>query len=250
MLGDQPLFIAGMPRAASMWTYNVTRRLIRAAGMRPVPEKIPLDETRIIQQALSGRAGAGAVYCVKTHVALPMDRPDIRIICNIRDIRDATLSFMRFTRCSFDAALESARDAMRITDHYFGKGSLNVLPVDYDDILAEPVAVAGRIAAFIGAEVAAREVEAIVQALSRERVQASLRKLAPGAESAGRAAPQIRNMDGSYRLCDAETGFQSNHITSRGSGEWKEAFTPEQRQRLNALLGDWLQRYGYAPGEA
>ena len=36
------IFIAGMPRSGSMWTYNVCRRLITAMGNTPWPDEVPL----------------------------------------------------------------------------------------------------------------------------------------------------------------------------------------------------------------
>ena len=254
MLGQHPIFVAGMPRAGSMWTYNVVRSLILLGGQRPVPDKVPPDEKQVIQEALSKPAGQGGVYCIKTHYAIPVDRNDIKIICNIRDIRDATLSFMRFMRCPFAVALDSARESMKITDYYLGSGRLTVLPVDYDDVVGASSSVVARIADFIGVQPTRKEIESIVAQHSRERMAERLRKMNAvtlGASGEIQNQPDsgayttIRNMDGSYRVYDYETGFQSNHITSSRAGEWRQVFSDEQQRLLNELLGDWLQRYGF-----
>lgn len=246
--------MAGMPRAGSMWTYNVVRRLIVLAGKEPWPGKVPTDERSVVDDALSRPVSDGRVYCVKTHYAIDPDRPNIKIICNIRDIRDATLSFMRFMKCPFDMALESARESMKITDHYLRPASLSVLPVDYDDVVGAPSSVVVRIAGFIGVEASDAEVEDIVTQLSRERIQSRLEKLgsvelSESGDTQSRAVADdyasIRNVDGSYRVFDSETGFQSNHITSSRVGEWREAFSAKQQRTLNNLLGDWLRRYGF-----
>jgi len=254
MQGRKSIFVAGMPRAGSMWTYNVVRRLLVLAGMTPWPDKVPVNERPIIKKAFSRPAGAGRVYCIKTHYAIAIDRPDTRILCNFRDIRDATLSFMRFMKCPFEQALESARESMKITDHYLRAGAPSVLPVDYDDIATAAPSVVARIADFIGVEAGAAEINDIVEQLSRGRMQARLERLHDVAVNqageiqsralAGRYA-SIRNTDGSYRVFDTETGFQSDHITSTHSGEWREAFTAEQQRILNELLGEWLRRYGF-----
>jgi hypothetical protein len=254
MLEQNKIFVAGMPRAGSMWTYNVVRRLIVLAGKAPWPERVPTDERQIIQQAFTRPAGDGKVYCIKTHYAIAPDRPDVRILCNIRDIRDATLSFMRFMKCPFMTALESARESMKITDHYLGSGSLSVLPVDYDDVVGASSSVVVKIAEFIGVEASDAEVGDIVAQLSRERMEARLERLgAVAVDQAGGIASRseadlytsIRNVDGSYRIYDYGTGFQSNHITSSRAGEWREVFDAERQRVLNELLGDWLRRYGY-----
>jgi len=254
MPGGKSIFVAGMPRSGSMWTFNVARRLIRLGGALPWPDRIPPDERAIVKQAFARPAGKGRVYCIKTHYALALERPDIRILCNFRDIRDATLSYMRFMKCSFEAALESARESMKITDHYLRSGAETVLPVDYDDIIDAAASVVARIADFIGVQASDAEISDIAAQLSRDRMAARLEKLQEvsvnrngGIESRLDADryTSIRNMDGSYRVYDSETGFQSNHITSIRPGEWREAFTAEQQRALNELLGQWLRRYGF-----
>ncbi|MHC4759520.1 MAG: O-linked N-acetylglucosamine transferase family protein, partial [Planctomycetota bacterium] len=45
------IFVSSMPRAGSMWTYNVTRSLIHAAGLKPFPEKVPTDTTPFVTKA-------------------------------------------------------------------------------------------------------------------------------------------------------------------------------------------------------
>jgi hypothetical protein len=254
MPGDYIIFVAGMPRAGSMWTYNVARRLITFSGKRPWPDRIPANERATVEKAFTRPAGPGKVYCIKTHFKLALDRPDIRILCNVRDIRDATLSFMRFMKCPFETALESARESMKITDYYLRSGSRFVLPVDYDDIASQATSLVTRIARFIGVEPDSTEIDDIVTQLSRDHTAARLRKLGnvtvdqrgaiESPEHANRYT-SIRNIDGSYRVFDHETGFQSNHITSSRAGEWREIFTAEQQRVLNDLLGDWLQRYGF-----
>jgi hypothetical protein len=230
MLEQRSIFVAGMPRAGSMWTYNVLRRLIVLAGKTPWPEKVPPDERSIIEEAFSKPAGAGRVYCIKTHFAIPVDQDNIKILCNFRDIRDATLSFMRFMKCPFETALDSARKSMNITDHYLGSGSLSVLPIDYDDVIGPSALVVGKIADFIGVEASDADIDEIVSQLSKRQMVAKLEKLDSVAvgqsgkidsASAGGSYTSIKNADGSYRVYDYESGFQSNHITSIRAGEWR-----------------------------
>ena len=254
MLEKDSIFVAGMPRAGSMWTYNVARQLITLAGKAPWPEQVPPDERPAIEEALSKPAGPGRVYCIKTHFAIPTDRKNIKIICNFRDIRDATLSFMRFMKCPFATALESARESMKITDYYLRSGSRSVMPVDYDDVVGASSSAVAKIADFIGVQASDNEINRIAHHLSRERVAVRLEKLAieatghPGTIATGsntQMQTRLRNVDGSYRVLDYKTGFQTGHITSSQTGEWREAFTAEQQYALNKLLGDWLLRYGF-----
>ena len=130
------IFIAGMPRSGSMWTYNVCRKLITAAGKTFWPDEVPLDESPVIEHALAHPPEPNQVYCIKTHFRVPVGQPHMRIICNYRDIRDATLSYMRFMKCSFEKGLSVARGSMELTDHYLRQEHSHVLPVRYDGIVS------------------------------------------------------------------------------------------------------------------
>lgn len=143
---------------------------------------------------------------------------------------------------------------MEITDHYLSHGYLSVLPVDYDDVVSASSSIVTKIAKFIGVEASETQIDDIVTRLSRERVAARLEKLGtvsinPAVDIESRSDADlyasIKNADGSYRAYDYKTGFQSNHITSSRTGEWRDVFDAEQQHALNELLCDWLRRYGF-----
>lgn len=248
------IFIAGMPRSGSMWTYNVCRRLIQAAGKLPWPETIPLDETRVIQEALSRPPAADQVYCIKTHFRVPVGKEHMRIICNYRDIRDAMLSYMRFTKCSFAKGLAVAKGAMSLTDHYLQNKDPHILPVGYDTLTLHPLDTIGKLADFLSLRVKQSDMEGIAQALSRQEVARRLKKLesieldSNGSvqnESGSGEYSSAQNFDGSFRVYDHDTGFQTNHISSHKDGEWRDVLTDEEKAELMAATSEWLTRYGF-----
>ncbi len=49
------IFVAGMPRAGSMWTYNIVRELLKSKKCTVLPEKIPVSENDLITEALGIR---------------------------------------------------------------------------------------------------------------------------------------------------------------------------------------------------
>jgi Sulfotransferase domain len=248
------IFIAGMPRSGSMWTYNVCRRLIQAAGMTPWPDSVPLDEAPVIQEALSRPPAPNQFYCIKTHFEVPLGKPQMRIICNYRDIRDAMLSYMRFMKCPFDKGLAVAKGSMQLTDHYLQKKDPHVLPVSYDELTSHPLDTIRNLADFLSLQVKQSDIEAIAQALSREEVARQLKKLesveldnsgsvqnkrAPGEYSGA------QNFDGSFRVYDHGTGFQTNHISSHEDGEWRDVLTDSEKSALMEVASEWLARYGF-----
>lgn len=246
------IFIAGMPRSGSMWTYNVCRQLITAAGKHPWPETIPQDETPAIRHALAHPPARDQVYCIKTHFEIPVGKPHMRIICNYRDVRDAMLSYMRFMKCPFDKALAVARGCMHITDHYLERPHPDVLPLRYDDIVNRPVEAIRTLAVFLALPAQEETIAEIAQALSREQVRRRLEKLSPGGQAEAETATvsgevaTVRNLDGSERTYDPATGFQANHISSNSDGEWRQVFTTGQQDELISVTAEWLSRYGFS----
>lgn len=235
-----------------MWTYNVCRRLIATAGKTPWPDDVPLDESPAIKHALSNPPGPTQVYCIKTHHQIPVGQPHMRIICNYRDIRDAMLSYMRFTKCSFEKGLAAARGSMALTDHYLQPQHPHVLPIRYDAIINQPQQTIDALARFLSLPAGTAEIEDIAQSLSRAAVAQQLEKLDTGTQSAEQAGAgaagnvsSAPNLDGSFRLHDHRTGFQTNHISSGGDGEWREVFSSEEQEQLMAAAVDWLGRYNF-----
>jgi hypothetical protein len=253
-IDDRIVFVAGMPRSGSTWTYNVARRMIELSGKRPFPETIPPDQTSLIGMALSTPAEKGNVYCIKTHSALPLDRENVRIFCNYRDIRDVTLSYMRFMKTSFERATEIARGCMAITDYFLGHRSPSVFPINYNDIQSSPDALIGKMAGFLGVELTRPQIENIIATFSRDRIKSQKAEViafsgnmgdTSGLRELANKYMVIKHGDGNFKLYDSDTGFQSHHFTSDREGEWRDAFTEEQRKLLNDLVRDWLVRYGY-----
>ena len=50
-----------------------------------------------------------------------------------------------------------------------------------------------------------------------------------------------------YRAFDINTGFQTNHISKRNSGEWQKAFSEEEIEIINSdiELKNFLKEYNY-----
>lgn len=237
-----------------MWTYNVCRKLIVAAGKTPWPDAVPLDEAPVIKQALSRTPEQNQVYCIKTHFQIPVGKPHMRIICNYRDVRDAMLSYMRFMKCSFEKGIAVARGSMAITDHYLRQPHPHVFPVRYDAVVAHPQETIRTLAGFLSLSVPDPAIEAIAQALSREEVRRHLETIGshglnPDETARGGDKPHdysiVQNLDGSFRAHDPATGFQTDHISSNKDGEWREVLSPSEQSELMNATGEWLARYHF-----
>lgn len=241
------VMVAGMPRTGSMWTYNVAREIIRRAGWTPWPVRIPPDPEPAFRQAVSQGVAKNDVICVKVHSRFEGGLPELKILCNLRDARDALVSTMRFTHCDFDSALDGFEESLALTDYYLGSSGLDVMPVRYEDLMQRPAETIRRIGTFIGFPVADQASAAIAGDFSRDAVR---RRIAGLGDGTGRvqtaSARTVRNPDGSLRAYDEVTGFQSGHVSDSAGGEWRTLLSASEQQRVATIAGAWLQRHGYA----
>lgn len=234
---------AGMPRAASMWVYNVGRSLLREAGLAVMPEIPPPleDDERVAIAAALGETRPDTVWAVKTHLAVPVG-PDVlaraRIVTTVRDPRAAVLSLMRFTRCDFATAVaEAAGIWPKLLDHYFGLPDAVALKLHYEAIVADPAASVRAIAAHLDVPAPPASVAALCERFSR----ANVRRLTEGLGT----AMEVPNADGTMRRYDPATAFQTGHVSGRPDDAWRRELTADQIVALDAILGDMLARYGY-----
>jgi hypothetical protein len=250
------VFVAGMPRAGSMWTYNVVRAIFETRNWSVLPREIPINEHALIKQALLSEQKETEVYCIKTHLPLKSPLPtkhDTRIICNVRDVRDACLSFMRFMHADYEAGLHAMMNMMKISDYYLSQFGDDLLTVRFEDLTRTPPNVLENISGFLKIDLSESEKKEILQKFDKSSIQKKLWEM-PKVESANsqiKDAEQsskfdlVKNRDGTYRTFEKATGFQSNHITSAHDGEWKTYFDKSKVDQIIGLSRDWLLRYGY-----
>lgn len=256
------VFIAGTPRTGSMWTYNVIRAMLDVAGYDVLPKEMPSqtpDEIQLINEAYTTHIGENQVYCIKTHQLLKSGLPDTLIITNYRDVRESMLSFIKFMHLDnvgdlLETAVNVMNGHMATTDYYFSQHTNN-LKVRYDDMVVEPLNVLLEINTYLGLWLDREELERINDRFSKKNVSKLLNNLDSVAvskeglireEQDAERYEAVPNPDGSFRVYDRKTSFQSNHITSRNNQEWRVFFTPEQQKAINELAAEWLERYGFS----
>jgi len=251
------VFVAGMPRAGSMWTYNVVRAIFETKSWSVLPREIPVSEHALIKEALVSEQKQNEVYCIKTHSPLKSPLPtkhDVRIICNVRDVRDACLSFMRFMHADYEAGIHAMVSMMKITDYYQNQFGDNLLSVRFEDLINTPLNVLENISGFLKIDLSESEKKEILQKFDKSNIQKKLREMPQveldvnerikDAEQSSKF-DAVKNRDGTYRTYEKTTGFQSNHITSKNDGEWKTYFDKSKADQLTSLSKEWLLKYGY-----
>ena len=48
-----------------------------------------------------------------------------------------------------------------------------------------------------------------------------------------------------FRSFDTKTGFQTNHISNRNSGDWKKSFSSKEIEILNFEFKDFISKYKF-----
>jgi hypothetical protein len=250
------VFVAGMPRAGSMWTYNIVRELYKYKNLIVLPDQIPTTEPALIKEALSSHDLINQVYCIKTHSKLPNPLPthhQVKIICNYRDVRDAGLSFMRFIHGDYDIAINAMMGMMQLTNYFINTFDNNLFLIRFDRINTEPVKTIDEICDFLELDVPHDAILKIEKKFNKDAVKKHIDKLSGVNIQQGEILDEkqqhkydaVGNLDGTYIVFDKETSFQSNHITSKEDGEWREYFTEQQREQINVRCSKWLLKYGF-----
>lgn len=242
----QRILVASMPRTGSMWLLNVCRELVVRSGLEYWPDEAFVNPAPVMHEAYSKELPEGVVACLKMHGMKKLDPDSTGVIVPYRDLRGALLSFMRFTRYPFEQAVKFLPAWVSITEHYERQVDCgDVLMVRFEDATSQPARTIARIGEFVQADCDEQACEEIARKLDRKHVRKMTNALQPAVMAHSASAVTIPNSDGTVRLMDRRTGFQTGHVTSQRDDEWREALTPAQQQAVCRLAGPWLIEHGY-----
>lgn len=248
------IWVAGMPRSGSMWTYNVVRELARRAGRRVLPEKILLSDQECYNYAnrvITANRDPKAFFVLKIHARIDSIPPGNFVITNLRDVRDAVVSFMRFMHVDFDEALGNGRKFTTLADHYLDLPDEQRMVLNYHDITTAPASVVASIADRIGISIDDAAAEAIAAQFSKAKV----RTLTESRDQMYRESVQnqrslagqilLKRGDDAITTIDPSTGFQSDHVSDYQDGAWRQLLSADQIEALDQVFGKWLTRNGF-----
>ena len=238
--------IAGSPRVGSMWTFNVTRALIREAGLAPVPKRVPkTDEEGLEIVASYLRSAAADSRCVvKLHSLLHVS-PDLIVIRNKRDIRDRLFSYFQFLKVSIDEqSIEAAvSKSLAKEAHYDRWPADRILNIPFESIENQSDEVIRKIATFIGLSALNEKIIRSVDfRFSKQQVRKKIADLehhvldGEGNFKQGVNPDAVVEALGQVRAFDVDSGFQSGHVTDYCPGDWRHLWTERQKQMVDAAI--------------
>lgn len=249
------VWVAGMPRSGSMWTFNVVRELARRAGFRVLPEEIKLTDQQYAEyanQEIIANRDLNTIFVLKLHAKLSSLPPGHLVITNIRDIRDVTMSYQRFMHVDFEKALDACRLNLNIANYYLAFPDAQRLALRYEELTAKPVETVAHIADRVMGGIDHDVAQEIATQFSKEKVRALTESKDRQYQRSLEGEPLppgetlLNRVDGTLATIDRSTGFQSNHVSDYRDGAWRQMLSEEQIGAMENTFSDWLMRNGYA----
>ena len=234
--------------------YNVTREILKLSKINVFPIKIPNNDQKFFEifkkQSLTDQNDSNK-YVFKIHGILKPNLPRSKILTTIRDPRDVCISFKEFMKTDFDTALKAAKDLLNYEKVYktYNKNYLKFFR--YENIENKSIQTILEIANFIGYEISYKNAEEISLKYSKKRVKNLIKNNDENLLSKIKNEEDIDKSSlvyvskGNYRSFDTKTGFQTNHISNRNSGDWKKSFSPKEIKILDLEFKDFISEYKF-----
>lgn len=246
------VWVVGMGRSGSMWTFNIVRALAQSCELEVRPASAPVEE---ISKEAEARAAVSDgdprnIWVLKTHKLIPAGSYSrSRFIATRRDPRDILISQMRFADLDFAGALKAAVHYSKTADYYRRFPDRIRLELSYVEIVGDPTGVCSKIATFLGLTPSSESINAIVRSYSKERVKHLIAGLGTQENLEANTisdSKTVLRVDKNARLYDTGTGFQSGHVSDYRDGDWRKILSADQQARMNRELQSWLVANGYS----
>ena len=247
-------WISTTPRTGSMWLFNVTKEILHYSQLKVLPINVPQNDDEFFRifktQSLNDLDNINR-YVFKVHTILKSDLPRSKILTTLRDPRDICISFKEFMKTDFNIALKATKSILKYEKIYktFDKEYLKFFR--YENIENKPVQTILDIANFIGYKINSNIAEQISIKFNKEKVKTLIKSNDENLLFKIKNKEEIKKSDivyfseKNYRSFDLKTGFQTNHVSARNSGDWKKKFTSKEIEILNYEFKDLIYNYNF-----
>lgn len=247
-------WISTTPRTGSMWLFNVTKEILHYSQLKVLPINVPQNDDEFFRifktQSLNDLDNINR-YVFKVHTILKSGLPRSKILTTLRDPRDICISFKEFMKTDFNTALKATKSILKQEKIYktFDKEYLKFFR--YENIENEPVQTILDIANFIGYKINSNIAEQISIKFNKEKVKTLIKSNDENLLFKIKNKEEIKKSDivyfseNNYRSFDLKTGFQTNHVSARNSGDWKKKFTSKEIEIINYEFKDLIYEYNF-----
>ena len=94
------IIVASAPRTGGMWTYNVLREIFFNLKKKIIPLNVPQDDNQMLNFHFKNlKSSNDSISIIKIHKLIKKEHTNkTKILINIRDPRDAVISYKRFMK--------------------------------------------------------------------------------------------------------------------------------------------------------
>jgi len=202
---------------------------VRESDLEVVCYGIPRSGSTLVYQLISGIYPKGVV---KTHRYCPHR---VKTTVSFRDFRDVVVSLWRrsnpaalkrqMTRPEVEKFTSTCLSRIEALERYFERGGICALR--YEEFAPNPALVFSALEQSFGVVVAPDKAAQLISHSSLEKNAAIAQEL------------------GSFKSIDPTSQIHGNHIYRGEIGGWPQFVAGEAAERLEELLREPLQRYGY-----
>ena len=182
MINTSRIVIASTPRTGSMWTFNITREIIKKLNYIVVPKLIPQNDSEMCKIHLDhlNVKEKNIISVIKIHSILKkIYYENSKIIFNLRDPRDALVSFLRFMKFSYNLKekIEYISDSIKKTEYIRNNVKKDdYLEIFYNNIISRQKDTVKQICNFLNIEIKLEQINQIVEKYSKSNVIKSIKK--------------------------------------------------------------------------
>ena len=247
-------WISAAPRTGSMWVFNVVKEILNFSKLNVLPMEVPQNDQKFFEiyknQSLSDK-NVSNKYVFKVHKILKPGLPKSKILTTIRDPRDVCISFKEFMKTDFNTALKAARKLLEYEKIYRTYEKNYIKFLRYEDIENNPNKIILEIANYIGYEINSKIAEKISIKYNKNNIKKLIRNNDENLFMKIKNKEKINKSDivyfsqDNYRSFDGKTGFQTNHISNRSTGDWEKKFSSEEIEIINLEFKDLISEYKF-----
>ena len=246
------VWVATVPRTGSMWTTNVIKEIFKCKNFLVFPDKqlvSDLDWLNFYKTDVLFSQNNLNRFVLKIHEKLTKIPPRSKLVTNLRNPYDVCASYYEFMKCSLNESIKLAQ-SLRIFVNHYKSLSDNVFTIKYEEIETQPKELIKKLAIFC--EVLLSEVE--INQICKKYEKKEIKKLIDKNDSLIASNQTLNNdsfkvlklKDGNLRSFDLKTGFQTGHISSRNTGEWKKIFSNQEIDEIIEKLDPITIELGYS----
>ena len=257
MINTSRIIVASTPRTGSMWTFNITREIIKKLNYIVVPKLIPQDDSEMCKLHLNHLdvEEKNIISVIKIHSLLKKKHyENSKIIFNLRDPRDALVSFLRFMKLNYNLKqkIEYISDSIKETEYIRNNVKEDdYLEILYNDIISKQEDTVKQICNFLNLEIKSKQINQIVKKYSKANVIKAIKKKEKLVANKIKKKELLDKKEivfiskNNYRIFDESTGFQSGHVSSYIEGEWKHILTNIEQNEIKKEFGYWFKQNNF-----